>query len=572
MPTSAATKRNWERLSVSPEGRLTTRANKQRSLRRVVPVEYMRHKDSVALLLGLAEFIDARHIAVGDCLFTVAMQMLSAKGLSKQPHVRQVLAPYENKWNRTEALDGIDDVLFQEEDPLGVLYQCLLTEGDKNRLGSYYTPPAVVHAMTEHLDFSAGQTFYDPCCGSGVFLVSLRHVHPQQIFGGDVDPYAVFIAKINMLIRFPDDEFIPQIECADYTGGASLWQSSSKYAGLPMDYICTNPPWGAVTCGRSGESFAAFVSRALDQVKVGGVVDMLLPESVLNINVHSPLRRFLLEKCRLLHVQIHDFRFTGVQTGVVDIAVAKSSPAPTVMIRSSGGSRKMPTSAFSVTEQCVFSPWNADELDVLHFIRNTCPLSLRESKWALGIVTGDNKGKLHDSPVVGTEPIYTGKDVHPFCLSSPTHFIRFCRAELQQVAPDAFYRAPEKLVYKFICDRPVFAYDDAQVLVLNSANVLLPCVPGMETLTVLAFLNSEVLRFLYFKLFGGCVKVLKSNLCCLPLPRISPDLNSYIASLARHCIVRSSSSDLALQGAVYAAYGLSQSHILTIKNYLYGET
>lgn len=40
----------------------------------------------------------------------------------------------------------------------------------------------------------------------------------------------------------------------------------------------------------------------------------------------------------------------------------------------------------------------------------------------------------------------------------------------------------------------MFAYDDTSSLFLNSANILIPNIPGMSTKTVLAFLNSSLYR------------------------------------------------------------------------------
>ncbi len=565
---STATERNWKRLRTSPTGRLTARANKRLSVRRFVPVEYLSSRSSAAQLKELADFILAQGYDTASCLFTLAVEMLSARGLLHLPHVQDVLAVYVPTYRFISTLTDRLQRLADEIDPLGALYQSLLSEGDKNRMGSYFTPPHVAREMVQHLDFSAGQLFYDPCCGSGVFLTSLRGVRPEQIYGSDSDPCAVFIAKINMLLRFASHVFIPQIECAVYGCSHDLFGNSSVFKDLPVDYIYTNPPWGAQSAD-TDDSFAPFVTHAFRQIKSGGLVDMLLPEAVLNVKAHSSLRRFLLNYTHLRHIRRHDFRFSGVQSGVVDVAFSKAPPASTVLFCRNSASERVPISAFHATEQCVFSPLTQDELDVLHFLRASCPLSLRDSSWALGIVTGNNKEKLFSSPAPGTEPIFTGKDVHPFRLSSPSHFIYFKRTELQQVAPDSFYRAPEKLLYRFISDRPIFAYDSSRSLVLNSANILIPNVPGMSVLTVLAFLNSDVIRFVYHKLFGECVKVLKSNLAQLPLPSISRHQDAAIAALTRHLLEGEHSAHHHLADLIFTSYGLSDAQIAIVKNYSY---
>jgi hypothetical protein len=95
---------------------------------------------------------------------------------------------------------------------------------------------------------------------------------------------------------------------------------------------------------------------------------------------------------------------------------------------------------------------------------------------------------------------------------------------LQQVAKEEIYRAPEKLVYRFVSKRLTFAYDASQRLFLNSANILIPKIPGASAKTVAAFLNSELFQFFYSQTFASG-KVLKSELSELPFPELSPTLN-----------------------------------------------
>lgn len=46
-----------------------------------------------------------------------------------------------------------------EVDLLGLIYQCLLLEGEKNIAGAYYTPRAITREMTKGLDFGNGEIF-----------------------------------------------------------------------------------------------------------------------------------------------------------------------------------------------------------------------------------------------------------------------------------------------------------------------------------------------------------------------------------------------------------------------------
>ena len=95
------------------------------------------------------------------------------------------------------------------------------------------------------------------------------------------------------------------------------------------------------------------------------------------------------------------------------------------------------------------------------------------------------------------EKIYTGKEIKPYFLEQARHYIFYQRQALQQTAKEEYYRAKEKLVYKFISKKLVFAYDNTGSLFLNSANILIPSIPNMSIKTVMAFLNTPLYQFLY---------------------------------------------------------------------------
>jgi len=140
-----------------------------------------------------------------------------------------------------------------------------------------------------------------------------------------------------------------------------------------------------------------------------------------------------------------------------------------------------------------------------------------KSDWALGIVTGDNGRFLSPEDGPGLEPIYTGKEVGHYLLRAPSAFIRFDPGRFQQAAPERKYRAPEKLVYRFISKRLIVAYDDRGRLTLNSANILIPRLNGYPVKALLALLNSSLYQFIFQKKFSS-IKVLRSHLERLPIP------------------------------------------------------
>jgi len=122
-----------------------------------------------------------------------------------------------------------------------------------------------------------------------------------------------------------------------------------------------------------------------------------------------------------------------------------------------------------------------------------------------------------DKPRRDFEPIYKGKDVQNFILSEPSGFVRFTPEKFQQTAPVEMYRAKEKLIYRFISRKLVFAYDDKQRLTLNSANIVIPRIPDYPLKVIAALFNSTIYQFIFQKKYSS-IKVLRSHLEEMPLP------------------------------------------------------
>ena len=470
----------------------------------------------------------------------------------------------------------MDAALFEadypsnERDLLGLIYQCLLCEGEKNLRGSYYTPANVVKNMTAHLGFSNNQTYLDPCCGSGSFLLALE-ASSNNIFGIDNDPIAVFICKVNLLLKYKDPKLEPQIYCADYL------QDNSAEGKLPssFDYIITNPPWGALNDEqidsdiKMKDSFSLFFINAYKQLKDGGIARFLFPKSILNIKTHNKIRAFILNNGNLDSITFYDNAFTGVTTQYIDIQLSKAHRQKTMALYSTNGGVILNKEFFYNDEDNSFCFYNDNDSIIIEAVQSQCSYTLQDSIWALGIVTGDNKRKLLSSPCGDTEAIYTGKEVQQYRLKVPTHYIRYIREDFQQVAKDEYYRAKEKLVYKFISNRLAFAYDDSCALFLNSANILIPKIPNMSIKTVMAFLNSDLYQYLYRVLFSD-IKILKGNLIKLPFPNISQKQDAIFSFYAEKIMKGEDSFIPILQNAIYEFYGITAQQKKYIKEYLYG--
>ncbi|MBQ5789914.1 MAG: N-6 DNA methylase, partial [Thermoguttaceae bacterium] len=476
---------------------------------------------------------------------------------------------------------------LDETDLLGAAYLAATTEGERNLKGAYYTLRRVAEKMTADFDFSGDKVFIDPCCGGGAFLTALKNVAPEQIFGGDFDPIAVFIAKINLLLKFPNRSFAPQIVCWEFLSDEA--ERTARVAGFPekFDFIATNPPWGAATPRRSEkrvaqssarkevattisdefatkDAFERFFAKAVAWAKPGAAVRFLLPEAALNVASHRDLRRFLTERVRLERITFCDETFAGVATKCVAASTSVAPPSETLEVEDAQGVRNASTAPIFVTKNRVFVFPTAEDEAILRRVRELGRFDLRESVWALGVVTGNNREILKRVPETGCEAIYTGKEIEPFRLKPPQFYLRYDRSRLQQVAKEEIYRAPEKLVYRFVSKRLTFAYDAAQRLFLNSANILIPRIPGASAKTVAAFLNSELFQFFYSQTFASA-KVLKSELEALPFPALDSATNRRLERRVDAVLTGATAEIETLNAEIFRLYRLNDAQVERIR-------
>ena len=560
MQISGATRRNWDRLSVTNTGdRLTKRANKTNSKKRIVPYEYITDTANLPAVLQIADVIISNGYDVSSAMFSVLLNRFDALGISEHRNVKAFIRSYSN----LSVICGIMSMKLPDNecDFPGLIYQSLYIEGDKNKRGLYYTPPDVAAGLSAGLDFSCGQTILDPCCGSGSFLLGTTAKDPLQLYGADSDPIAVMICKANLIMRFKDYDFDPQIYHMDFINDNNHGLKSMRF-----NYVSTNPPWGAVT-NKSGETFEMFLNGSLKMLSDGGVLNVLLPQSVLNVKAHRVIRHHILENYSLAGIKMFPAMFSGVTTQVCALKVVNSRDINTVVIEEDGREYTACTDIYMKSRNRVYMRVDEDDTAILDILESHGKHSISNSRWALGIVTGNNAALLFDAPTDGTEPIYTGKEVSPYKLLPPEKHIVYNRDTFQQAAGDEMYRADEKLVYKFISKRPVFAYDNTGALLLNSANMLIPKIPGMSIKTVMLFLNSELFAFAYIKKFGE-PKILQGNLCDMPFPEISGEDDTSFRTIADRIIRGDISAADDANAAAYAYYGLTVRQIEHVKKEL----
>ncbi len=527
--------------------KLNQRANKIKARKIFIPEEYIKNQIQIDKLHPIINFIQINNIEIEPALFLLSLNFLKTEKIFLNINTQDLLKKKKlictnkqiqkeiNSWFPEIKKAGIkkhfsfllDCELPEHRDVLGILYQSLLFEGKKSQSGSYYTPINIVDNIIKDY-VKKDSKVLDPCCGTGQFLLAFSDIveDPLNIYGIDYDKIAVRIARLNILTKFKSKNFIPNIFCKNTL--FDIENDDSKF-----DVIATNPPWGAhfskveikklktihpqIT---SFESFSYFLKKSLNWLSRSGTISFILPESILNVQIHKDIREVILKTTQVKKIIYLNRVFKNVFTPVIrlDLGMQNKKTKQTT-IYNANKKYKLQQIKWMSNHDFIFNiHTNKFDSQIINKIYQTKHITLKnKASWALGIVTGNNKKFITSNNKKDFEPIYKGKDVKRFILDKPSSYIQFQPEKFQQVAPEEKYRIKEKLIYKFISKNLTFAYDDRKRLTLNSANILIPEIPNYPIKVIAALFNSSVYQFIFQKNFSS-IKVLRSHIEDLPLP------------------------------------------------------
>jgi type I restriction enzyme M protein len=206
---------------------------------------------------------------------------------------------------------------------LGETYQNLLKETYTDKVkGQRFTPRNLVDFMVQLIDPKVSEAIYDPACGTCGFLVStLKHVKKEidlaferndlhnplerfrqyaamKLFGTDIEPTVIQLAKANMLVHGDGHNHIMvhdglYFDKAAYPRTLEIQKVVDTEGGFEI--ILTNPPFGGVKIDPellAGYQLAKkakreltqvlFIERCITLLKKGGRMAIILPDGILN--------------------------------------------------------------------------------------------------------------------------------------------------------------------------------------------------------------------------------------------------------------------------------------------------
>ena len=255
-------------------------------------------------------------------------------------------------------------------------FEHLITEVSKGKKGQYFTPRHVIKMCVKMMNPKESEYVIDPACGSGGFLLhAMYHIWDnflksepakkayaaKYLFGADFDDNMRRISQALMLIAGDGKHHIfkrDSLDAREWTGPEaedarvalkpllpSFENTESDkdnrltYRHLNFDVLLTNPPFAGENpdqgllrqyelAKKEGgklrnnvERHILFIERALDMVRPGGRLAIVLPQGVLNNTNMEYIREYLFKKARILAVVgLHGNTFkphTGTKTSVL---------------------------------------------------------------------------------------------------------------------------------------------------------------------------------------------------------------------------------------------------------------
>jgi len=228
-----------------------------------------------------------------------------------------------------DLLEGLSEVSLGNKavstDALGDAYEYLIGKfadvTKRKKAGEFYTPRSVVRMMVELLDPKAGESIYDPACGTGGMLLgAIEHVQRGggdartffgKIYGQEKNLTTASIARMNLVLHGIEDF---QVVREDTLRSPAFTDSAT--GGLAtFDCVIANPPfslkewgrdlweadpWGRAAFGLPPESYGDFAwgqHMVASMATRTGRMAVVLPQGALfRKDAEGRIRRALLEQ------------------------------------------------------------------------------------------------------------------------------------------------------------------------------------------------------------------------------------------------------------------------------------
>jgi len=206
-------------------------------------------------------------------------------------------------------------------DVLGHFYEVFLKYANWAKdLGIVLTPRHITQFVAEVMDINLHDIVYDPCCGTGGFLVAaldyvkknytadqVNDFKQNSIFGVEQDPGVASLAVVNMIFRgdgknniMEGNSFSKFLSPSNRNGARTAKFTNSSSKKPPITKVLMNPPFALKS---DDEKEYKFIDQALKQMEDGSILFSVLAYPVMvKGGGYLNWRKVLLESNTLLAV------------------------------------------------------------------------------------------------------------------------------------------------------------------------------------------------------------------------------------------------------------------------------
>ncbi len=453
-----------------------------------------------------------------------------------------------------------------EADVIGHVYESLIPEEDRHRLGQFYTPPAVAEFLVRWAVRGPEDIVLDPAAGSGTFLVKayqrLRDLGAEagvrmpdverhrkvlsQLYALDINPFPAHLTAMNLAmrdVRHPVTEMnILERDFFKVSPGSVAYVpyavrtaqgEQRRQVTVPLvDAIVANPPYtrwteipdstreaiqarlgnslreyGLTALVRGGVETAIyqhFVLHGCDFLKEGARLAMIISSSWLQTDVGVKFAAFVLD-----HFKVHAIVDIGPRifpvpiVGYCLILLERSKDeAVRQATRSLFAYVDKPIAVDELTELVAHPEMFAERLPIQVVAQSSLP---RDRKWVevlFGFPSLDTKIRARTIPVDELYAVTRGN-------------IKYCAEKKRGLGANEF-----------------FYLDDEKVRMRGLAGAVHPAIPSIRNVHYFSWTRSD---WQALRKTGGLAHLF---ICSVPKSRLSSEVASYVRWGETQCRTR----------------------------------
>lgn len=254
---------------------------------------------------------------------------------------------------------GTYDLSKIQSDVIGRVYEELIPDVERHRLGQYYTPPPIIELITEMCIKSPNDKVLDPSCGSGGFLVKAYHklkdlkkkenpfaddakLHEEilnQLYGVDINQFPAQLSSINLAVRNlkvtsrninvvvsdffkvkPSTGIIPKDLDVVVTNPPYTRQEEMEYKDKIREEALTYSDDSRIYINAQAGIYAYFFTHSAKFLKNSGRMGYITSNTWLDVGFGEGLKKFFLDHFKLLAIVEFDAAVFG--TALVNTCVS----------------------------------------------------------------------------------------------------------------------------------------------------------------------------------------------------------------------------------------------------------